>query len=52
MNTERACREFRNEAGASPWDHAKTFDHIHELARARGLHPEFRAAAPKPGEPR
>lgn len=41
MNVERAYREFRNEAGDAPWDHAKTFDAIYHVAKARGLHLEF-----------
>jgi glyoxylase-like metal-dependent hydrolase (beta-lactamase superfamily II) len=41
MNVERAYREFRNEAGDAPWDHAKTFDAIYHVAQARGLHLEF-----------
>jgi glyoxylase-like metal-dependent hydrolase (beta-lactamase superfamily II) len=41
MNVERAYREFRNEAADAPWDHAKTFDAIHDVARAKGIEVEF-----------
>lgn len=41
MNIERAYREFRKEAGDAPWDHAKTFDDIYEVAVARGMKLEF-----------
>ena len=41
MNVERAYREFRNELADAPWDSAKTFDSIYELAKARGIEPEF-----------
>ena len=41
MNVERAYREFRNDAGDVPWDHAKTFDAIFAVAKARGIEVEF-----------
>jgi cyclase len=41
MNVERAYREFRNEAADAPWDHAKTFDSIYAVAKARGIEVEF-----------
>jgi glyoxylase-like metal-dependent hydrolase (beta-lactamase superfamily II) len=41
MNVERAYRECRHEAADAPWDHAKTFDAIYALARARGIEVEF-----------
>ena len=41
MNVERAYREFRHEAADAPWDHAKTFDAIYKVAKARGIAVEF-----------
>jgi glyoxylase-like metal-dependent hydrolase (beta-lactamase superfamily II) len=41
MNVERAYRELRNDAADLPWDHAKTIDAIHAVARARGIEVEF-----------
>jgi cyclase len=41
MNVERAYREFRNEPPDAPWDTAKTFDAIYEVARAKGIEVEF-----------
>jgi glyoxylase-like metal-dependent hydrolase (beta-lactamase superfamily II) len=41
MNVERAYREFRNEAADKPWDHAKVFDAVLAIAKARGLQVEF-----------
>jgi glyoxylase-like metal-dependent hydrolase (beta-lactamase superfamily II) len=41
MNVERAYREFRKDAADMPWDHAKTFDAIYAVARARGIEVEF-----------
>ncbi|MGE5089780.1 MAG: MBL fold metallo-hydrolase [Candidatus Levyibacteriota bacterium] len=41
MNVERAYREFRNEAADAPWNHAKTFDAILSVAKARGIDVEF-----------
>jgi glyoxylase-like metal-dependent hydrolase (beta-lactamase superfamily II) len=41
MNVERAYREFRREAADAPWNHAKTFDAIYAVAKARGLEVEF-----------
>jgi glyoxylase-like metal-dependent hydrolase (beta-lactamase superfamily II) len=41
MNVERAYREFRNEPADAPWDHAKTFDAILAVAKARGIAVEF-----------
>jgi len=41
MNVERAYREFRNEPPDAPWDSAATFDAIYQVARAKGITPEF-----------
>ena len=41
MNVERAYREFRNEAVDAPWDHAKTFDAVLAVAKAKGIEVEF-----------
>ena len=41
MNVERAYREFRDEAADAPWDHAKTFDAVYDVAKARGIEVEF-----------
>jgi glyoxylase-like metal-dependent hydrolase (beta-lactamase superfamily II) len=41
MNVERAYREFRNEAADTPWDHAKTFDAVYDVANAKGIEVEF-----------
>jgi cyclase len=41
MNVERAYREFRNEAADTAWDHAKTFDAIYAVAKAKGIEVEF-----------
>jgi cyclase len=41
MNVERAYREFRKEPENAPWDHAKTFDAIYDVAKARGIDAEF-----------
>jgi glyoxylase-like metal-dependent hydrolase (beta-lactamase superfamily II) len=41
MNVERAYREFRNEAADAPWDHAKVFDAILAVAKAKGIAVEF-----------
>jgi glyoxylase-like metal-dependent hydrolase (beta-lactamase superfamily II) len=41
MNVERAYREFRGEAENAPWGHAKTFDAIYAVAKARGIEVEF-----------
>ena len=41
MNVERAYREFRDEPPDAPWDAAKTFDAIYEVARAKGIEPEY-----------
>jgi hypothetical protein len=41
MNVERAYREFRNEAVDAPWNHAKTFDLIYQVVKARGIQVEF-----------
>ena len=40
-NVERAYREFRNEAADTPWDHAKTFDAVLAVAKAKGIEVEF-----------
>ena len=41
MNVERAYREFRHEATDAPWDHAKVFDAILAVAKAKGIEAEF-----------
>ncbi len=41
MNVERAYREFRNEPPDAPWDTAKTFDTVYELAKAKGIEIEY-----------
>ena len=41
MNVERAYREFRNEAADAPWSHAKTFDAVLAVAKAKGIEVEF-----------
>ena len=41
LNIERAYREFRGEPPDKPWEQAKTFDEIYNVARARGLRPVF-----------
>jgi hypothetical protein len=41
LNVERAYREFRHESEDKPWDAAKSFDLIYEVAKSRGLAPEF-----------
>jgi cyclase len=41
LNVERAYREFRNEPEDKPWDSAKSFDSIYEVAKARGIKVEF-----------
>jgi len=41
MNVERAYREFRNEPPDAPWDSAATFDAIYEVAKFKGIEPEF-----------
>jgi glyoxylase-like metal-dependent hydrolase (beta-lactamase superfamily II) len=41
LNIERAYREFRGEPLDKPWEQAKTFDEIYNVARARGLSPVF-----------
>jgi glyoxylase-like metal-dependent hydrolase (beta-lactamase superfamily II) len=41
LNVERAYREFRGEPPDKPWEQAKTFDVIYDVARARGLTPVF-----------
>ena len=41
LNVERAYREFRNEPADKPWDSAKSFDSIYEVAKARGIKVEF-----------
>jgi len=41
LNVERAYREFRNEPEDKPWDSAKRFDLIDEVAKARGIAVEF-----------
>ena len=37
MNVERAYRELRNEAADTPWDHAKVFDAVLAVAKAKGI---------------
>jgi hypothetical protein len=41
MNVERAYREFRHEAADKPWDHAKVFDAVLAVAKAKGIAVEF-----------
>jgi glyoxylase-like metal-dependent hydrolase (beta-lactamase superfamily II) len=41
LNVERAYREFRSELEDKPWDSAKSFDSIYEVAKARGIEVEF-----------
>jgi len=41
LNVERAYREFRNEPQDKPWDSAKSFDSIYQVAKARGIAVEF-----------
>jgi len=41
LNVERAYREFRNEPADAPWDTAKCFDLIYEVAKGRGIGVEF-----------
>ena len=41
LNVERAYREFRNEPPDAPWDSAKTFDAIYEVAKAKGIDIEY-----------
>jgi cyclase len=41
MNVERAYREFRDEPPDAPWDAAKTFDAIYEVAKSKGIDIEY-----------
>jgi len=41
MNVERAYREFRNELADAPWDSAKTFDAVYNVAKAKRIAVEF-----------
>jgi cyclase len=41
LNVERAYREIRNEPANAPWNSARSFDAIHEVAKARGIEVEF-----------
>jgi len=41
LNVERAYREFRKEPADAPWDKAKSFDLIVDVAKARGIEVEF-----------
>jgi cyclase len=41
LNVERAYREFRNEPEDKPWDSAKSFDSIYQVAKSRGIAVEF-----------
>ena len=41
MNVERAYREFRNQEADAPWDHAKVFDAVLAVAKAKGIEVEF-----------
>ena len=41
MNVERAYREFRDEPPDAPWDAAKTFDAIYEVAKSKGIKIEY-----------
>jgi cyclase len=41
MNVERAYREFRGETAHAPWNHAKVFDAVLAVAKAKGIEVEF-----------
>jgi glyoxylase-like metal-dependent hydrolase (beta-lactamase superfamily II) len=41
MNVERAYRELRNDAADAPWNHAKVFDAVLAVAKAKGIEVEF-----------
>jgi hypothetical protein len=41
MNVERAYREFGHEATDTAWDHAKVFDAVLAVAKAKGIEVEF-----------
>jgi hypothetical protein len=41
LNVERAYRQFCNEPANVPWDAARSFDSIYEVAKARGIEVEF-----------
>jgi glyoxylase-like metal-dependent hydrolase (beta-lactamase superfamily II) len=41
MSVERAYRELRNEPADAPWDHAKVFDAILAVSKAKGIEVEF-----------
>jgi len=41
MNVERAYRESRNELADAPWDSAKTFDAVYNVAKAKRIEVEF-----------
>ncbi len=41
MNVERAYRELRKEAADKPWDHARVFDAVLAVAKAKGIPIEF-----------
>ena len=41
LSVERAYREFRHEATDAPWDHAKVFDAVLAVAKAKGIAVEF-----------
>jgi hypothetical protein len=41
MNVERAYRELRNETADASWDHAKVFDAVLAVAKAKGIPAEF-----------
>jgi glyoxylase-like metal-dependent hydrolase (beta-lactamase superfamily II) len=41
LNVERAYRELRNERADAPWDSAKTFDAVYDVAKAKGIEVEF-----------
>lgn len=41
MNVERAYREFGHEATDTAWDHAKVFDAVLAVAKAKGVEIEF-----------
>lgn len=41
MNVERAYREFRHETADADWDHARVFDAVLAVAKARGIPIEF-----------
>jgi hypothetical protein len=41
LNVERAYRELRKEPADEPWDSAKTFDAVYEVAKEKHIEVEF-----------